>query len=205
VQIVILDHVRIQRPNALDEPSDQIRFRRTIEHFGDTRVIANRHHEDPVMVGVEAGRLEVELEAVNVIERQSVKVRSPREHQVLLVGRQREHRLRFQLGQLARFAHGCAQSFGRGAQQRVDERSPIVGTHEIPQRPGPIELPAISPRHASEVVEMREENPGSKALRLDDQRVRCRVPPPDECFAAQAGMYRNDAGRGVPAPHPLIS
>jgi hypothetical protein len=59
-----------------------------LEDVGLSGRVANCNHEDAVARRIEAARLEVELEATQIVEGEISKVRAARGDEVLLVGRE---------------------------------------------------------------------------------------------------------------------
>ena len=105
VQVVVLDHVRIGGLHPRDQPADQvglagIAVAARLEHLGRARRIAHRDHEDAIARGIEPGRLEIELHAAQLVEREIAEVVAPGRDQVLLLRRQREHGVLAQLAQV---------------------------------------------------------------------------------------------------------
>ena len=82
VQVVILDHVRVRARHARHELMQQLRLSSvaplaSFEHFSVAVGIPDRDHEHAIAFRIEPGRLEIELEAAEVVERQATKVRPP--------------------------------------------------------------------------------------------------------------------------------
>src|SRR5262245_15024920 len=72
VQVVVLDDIRIRRLNRRYESSDQLRFARVaaiagLEEFRVACRVADRNHEHAITTGVEARRLEIELQPPKLI------------------------------------------------------------------------------------------------------------------------------------------
>ena len=127
---------------ARDQPPDQLRFAGVVLGAAPRAVrrasrIAHRNHEDAIDGGVEPGRLEIELQAVQLVERQVAKVGAAGRDEVLLLGRQHERAI------LAEFAE-CAQA------------AAVFGVHQVAQLAGTFELrdsvkcPAGAPSGSSE-------------------------------------------------------
>ena len=99
VQVVVLDDVGIGRLRRARRAggSDPPRRRRPSPCASSISVapvgIAHGDHEDAIARGVEPGRLEIELQAAQLVEGEIAKVRAPGRDEVLLLGRQREHAL----------------------------------------------------------------------------------------------------------------
>jgi hypothetical protein len=95
VQIVILDHVRIDRADARQEPANEIRLTAPgvgfcHERLDRARRVAQRDHENAIALGIEPGRLEIELRAREIIETEPAKIGAPGSDEVLLFRRERE-------------------------------------------------------------------------------------------------------------------
>ena len=106
VQVVILDDVRIYLRDPCHETGDEVGFRCVVvasnfDDLGCTCRVAHRDHENAMLLGVEPGGLEIELHAVELIEGEIAKVRSPRCHQVLLLRRKHQCALLSQFAQVA--------------------------------------------------------------------------------------------------------
>ena len=73
VQVVVLDHVRIGGPDARDQPRQErglggVTLAGRLEHVGHARGVADRDHEDAIPLGIEPGRLEIDLHPVELVE-----------------------------------------------------------------------------------------------------------------------------------------
>src|SRR5262249_24548000 len=99
VQVVVLEDVRIELHDAPHETPDQIRLRRVVVR-GDLQGLrvarggAQRDQEDAIEFGIEPRGFEVELGAPQVVESETLEVRSSRRAEVLILRRQRHHGLR---------------------------------------------------------------------------------------------------------------
>ena len=86
--------------------------------------------EDPARLGVQAGRLEVELHAMELIEGEIAEVGPPGGDQVLLLRRQRQHR---RLTQITNVAECAAETARRALQHCLRQRPCVGGAHEEPE------------------------------------------------------------------------
>src|SRR5258706_473334 len=99
VEVVILDDVGVGALDAVNEAANEIRLRRValavrFEHFGGSVVVPNGNHEHSIALREESGRLQIELESMQLIEREIAKIRPAGCNEVLLLRRQLEHTLR---------------------------------------------------------------------------------------------------------------
>ena len=120
VEVVVLDDVGIGGLDAGDEAADQVGFggiavAAGFEDFGRAGRVADGDEEDAVAVGIEAGGLEVELQAVQMVEGEVAEVVAAGGDEVLLFGREGED------GLLAELAQGRRRG-GRGAGRRLRGR-----------------------------------------------------------------------------------
>src|SRR5688500_15952897 len=88
VQIVIFDHVGVERGDPFEEAPDERRFvfgaiARSFEAFRVAVRAAQGDEEDSIDAGIESCRLEIELGAPQIVEGESVKVGAPALDQIL--------------------------------------------------------------------------------------------------------------------------
>jgi hypothetical protein len=108
VQVVVFDDVRVGRRDPGHQAADQVGFggialTAGLQDFGNARRVADRRHEDAIVLRVQPGGLQIELQAMEVIEGEISEVRPSGGHQVLFLGRQRENRLFAEIAE-ARYA-----------------------------------------------------------------------------------------------------
>ncbi len=214
VQVVVLDDVRIDRLHPRDEPRNQRSFVtrvRRLEHFRGAGVVAQRHHEDPIAPGVEAGRLEIDLHAMQPVERQTAKVGPAGCDQVLLIGGKREHAC---LPELAQVGDLPSEPPGGAVPHRRRQESRIRGAHEVAERAGSLELLhgdtrirslGAQPRpQVAQVVETIEQHPRAEGDVFPDQRAGFGNAAPDHRASVGLGPHRDDPRCLVPAPQPFV-
>jgi hypothetical protein len=78
--------------------------------------IAHGREEDSIVLGVEPRRLQIELQAAQVVELQVAKVGATAGDQILLLGRQHEHVF---TRQVAQAAHGAREPPGSAVLHRL--------------------------------------------------------------------------------------
>lgn len=177
VQVVVFDHVRIGDAHALQELAIETRLRRItraacLEYFGLAGVIPDRDHEYSIAPRIETRRFQIELQTVQLVELKPLEIGATRRDEILLFGREREHGPRLRSLQLVELADGLPPSLGGPAQNRRHQRATVRGAHEMPQRARAVQLPVLKTWRGArrQIVEMRKEEPRSKALLLTDQR-----------------------------------
>jgi hypothetical protein len=224
VQVVVLDHVRIERLHARGERPDErglggVAVAPRLEVLDPAVRTAERGEEDAAEGGVEAGGLEIDLDAAQIVEHEAAEVGPARRGEVLLLGRQHEH-----VGlELAEMADRAAEPTRRAAEHGAGELAEVGrGDHEA-QRAGAIELAvrdaagAIAGAVAAgavaavqlgaevrEVLERGEHEPRPEAHLLAHERAAAGRAAPHERATVGLRPHRDDAGRRVPAPQPLV-
>ena len=160
---------------------------------------------------VEAGGLEVELQAMQAVERKIAEVGAARRDEVLLVRRQAQHVVleRGHMPDLPVEPLRCA------AQDRRAQCAAVVGGDEEAQRPRSIQLAVAHARAAStlgaeagtqmrEVVEVSYQRPWAEALVLAHQCSALAQATPHDDPPVGLRMHRHDPGSGIPAPEPFL-
>ena len=219
VQVVVLDHVRISGPDRRHQPADHhgfggvalaVRF----EDLDRARRVTQRDHEDPIALGVEPCRFEIDLHPPQVIEREIAEVGPARRHQVLLLGSQREHT---GLAQLTEGIDLAPESARGPAEHRGLERPQVVRAHQIAERAGAAQgaigddiaragragrLPLVGAEpltEMAEVVEPIEQEPRPEPHVLADEPAGFGKPSPDRGPAVALGPDGDNPGCRVPA------
>ena len=197
VQVVVLDHVRIGRADLRDQTRDQRGLVIALEHLDGPIGVPHGDQEDPIALRIEAGGLQIELHPAQLVERQVPEVGAPRRDQVLLLGRQHQHRV---VAEVAQVGDGVAEPPARGAEDRARQRRHVVGAHEVAQRSRAGELPRG--QLAWQVVEPVEQHPRPEPHVVADQRAVHSPPHRDRAVAVRP--HRDDARGRVPPLEPLV-
>ena len=142
VQVVVLDHIGVRIAHARHQRPDEVRFGRValVPGFEDFRlagVVADRDHENPVPPRIETRRLQVELQAMDLIERQVLEIGATGGDQVLLFRCEGEHRAGLDPLQLAQVTEWCLEAARRAVEDRGDQRASVARGDEVAERAGP--------------------------------------------------------------------
>jgi hypothetical protein len=83
VQVVVFDDIRIDRSHFRDQLANQsgltgIAVGPRLQDLRCPRRIPHGDHEDPIALGVQTCRLQIELHSVQVVDREAPEVSSPR-------------------------------------------------------------------------------------------------------------------------------
>ena len=174
--------------------------------------MAHGDEEDAIPAGIEPRGLEVELQPTHRVERQIAKVGAAGGDEVLLLGRQRQHR---RLAELAQMRQRAAEAPRCAAENGGHQRASGVGAHEEPQRSRAVQLaegdagPALAfggevASEVDQIVEAVEQDPGTKAVVLSHERAGRGHAAPRHRASVRLGPHRDNAGRVVPAPEPFV-
>ncbi len=99
-----------------------------LQQFRPTQMVAHRNHEDAIAFGVEPRGLQIELHAMQAIEKEVAEISSPGRHQVLLLRRQGQYGV---LAQIAQLADGPSEPPRCALQNRRGQRPRIACGDEI--------------------------------------------------------------------------
>ncbi len=188
-EVVILDHVGIALPHQRREALEQIalvRRPRRLEGHVEAAGVAHRDHEDPPRLRIERGRLQIDLHPMKIVVLEAAETGAAARHQVLLdrsypvilgeileaVDRAPEARRgagedRAREGASARRGEQVAvRSFVAVELLDLDERAVRAGRSSVGE--------AIA--EARQIVEVRGEEPGPKALALAAKRAVAATP-----------------------------
>ena len=136
VQVVILDHVRIRLRYHGDQPTDQVGLGRIagpvhLEHLQGTSGIASRNHEDAIVPRIESGGLQIELQPMELVEREIAEVGAPCRHEILLLGSEQED---VGLSEVAHVPHVATKPVRRAMHDGLRQCAHVVGRHQVAQR-----------------------------------------------------------------------
>jgi hypothetical protein len=217
VEVVVLDDVGVGGADQGDELAEELGLvgvgvAAGFEGGGQTSVVAHGDEEDAAVGGVEAGGLEVELEAVEVVEGEVAEVVAPGGDEVLLLGSEGEHGSLVELGEALEAAAGAA---GVAVEDGGREGAGVGGGDDEAQGAGSVEgaegdglgrgvgrLGDERGAEVSEVGERGEDDPGAEAELVADEAGGGAAPDVGE--AVGVGPDGDDRGCGVPAEEPLV-
>src|SRR6185369_15108384 len=114
-----------------------VAFARSLQRLLFAVRAAESNQKNPRMLRVQTGRFQIELQTMQRIERQLFEVRAPGRDQVLLLGRQSQHRLGAEFPQMG---DGPRKSVSRALQHSASQRARILRTHEVAKARGPFQL-----------------------------------------------------------------
>ncbi len=193
VQVVVLDHVgigvadRARRAARSGRPPP-----RRLSPAASSTVVRPAGSRTAIMkirsrVGIEPGGLEIELQAVQLVEREVAEVGATRRDEVLLLGRQHQRRRRAKVAQVT---DTPPRPTRRGREHGRRQRLARISAHQVAQRPGPVEFAA---RHA-----------GSRSARWTTNPARQRRSRPaatagTDPLRGRARRCREDGARRTPA------
>ena len=217
VQVVVLDDVGIRGADARDQARDEVGLggrvvAARLEDVDRAGVIAHGGDEDAIARRVEAGGLEIELQAVHGVEREAAEVRPSRDDEVLLLGRQQQHRA---IAELADVTDRAAEPARRAVDDRRRHRRELVRADDEAQgaRPGElavgdaragVALGAEPVAEVLEIVEAIEDEPRPEPDLVAHELAAGGDASPHRRAAIAIRPHRDDARRRVPAREELV-
>ncbi len=137
VQVVIFDHIGVELADPRAQPHQELGFCvvALASHFHRLLLAvraAHSHQEDSGTFRVQTGRFQIELQALNGVERQLFEISATGCQQVLFLGRQRQHCLRAQLAQMRNLSPKPLPS---ALQHGASQRATVPRAHHVAQSP----------------------------------------------------------------------
>jgi len=217
VQVVVLDYVRIGGFYSRDQLANQGRLNRIsiaghLQRVRCTRWVRYGDHENPISVGIQTRRFQIELHSAQVIKREAPEVRSAGRDEVLFLRRQREDGL---FSELPQMRDAPAEPPCRSLQDSGYQRSSVLAGDQVPQCARTVQfaicnrrsLTAIRPQPSSKVLKIIEpikNQPRAESRLLADQFSQRGNSAPDSGAAIEIRPDGDDPRCGIPAPNPFV-